>query len=157
MVSSQNGRNAAMVWHYFFVLSLSYYKVGNWRSEPLGDTFITESKNTKKLRKRANPEEPLDKNSKPKQKKRFGKSIKNHCPGYFQARVKEVFEATGGTYKEVPLIYFFSHFYSFPSPLYGENRVRLCINIIIPQRADSGQEIGIISQKKWILLNKQDP
>lgn len=71
----------------------------------LGDTFITEPKNAKKLQKRANPEEPLDKNGKPKKKKRFGKSIKNRCPGYFQAQVKKVFEATGGTYKEIPSQY----------------------------------------------------
>ncbi len=68
----------------------------------LGDVFVTEPKNAKKLQKRANPEEPLDKNGKPKRKKRFGKSIKNRCPGYFQAKVKQVFQNTGGKYIEVP-------------------------------------------------------
>lgn len=35
-------------------------------------------------------------------KKRFGKSIKNRCPGYFQAKVQQLFESTGGLYIEVP-------------------------------------------------------
>ena len=68
----------------------------------LGDVFVTEAKNAKKLQKRANPEDPMDKNGKPKRKKRFGRSIKNRCPGYFQAKVQQLFESTGGTYIEVP-------------------------------------------------------
>lgn len=68
----------------------------------LGDVFVTEVKNAKKLQKRANPEDPMDKNGKPKRKKRFGRSIKNRCPGYFQAKVQQLFESTGGTYIEVP-------------------------------------------------------
>lgn len=35
-------------------------------------------------------------------KKRFGKSIKNRCPGGFQAAVENKFKASGGTYIEVP-------------------------------------------------------
>ena len=71
----------------------------------LGDVFVTEVKNAKKLQKRANPEDPMDKNGKPKRKKRFGRSIKNRCPGYFQAKVQQLFESTGGTYIEVPSDY----------------------------------------------------
>ena len=52
----------------------------------LGDCFITEPPNAKKLQKRANPENPVDKNGRMKRKKRFGRSIKNRCPGYLQAK-----------------------------------------------------------------------
>ena len=62
----------------------------------LGDVFVTEAKNAKKLQKRANPEDPLNKNGKPKRKKRFGRSIQNRCPGYFQAKIQQLFESTGG-------------------------------------------------------------
>lgn len=67
----------------------------------LGDTFITEPKNASKLMKRA--KEPK-KNSKGKfqRKKRFGKSIKNRCPGEFQSTIEKKFQRTGGTYIEVP-------------------------------------------------------
>lgn len=71
----------------------------------LGDVFVTEAKNAKKLQRRAKPEDPLDKNGKPKRKKRFGKSILNRCPGYFQMKVKQLFESTGGIYIEVPADY----------------------------------------------------
>lgn len=71
----------------------------------LGSIFVTEAKNAKKLQKRANAEDPLDKNGKPKRKKRFGRSIKNRCPGYFQAKVQQLFESTGGIYIEVPSDY----------------------------------------------------
>ena len=71
----------------------------------LGNVLITEPKNAKKLQKRANPEDPLDKNGKPKRKKRFGKSIRNRCPGYFQECLKKKFESTGGVYIEVPVDY----------------------------------------------------
>lgn len=71
----------------------------------LGDVLITEPKNAKKLQKRANPEASLDKNGKPKRKKRFGKSIKNRCPGYFQECLRKKFESTGGSYIEVPADY----------------------------------------------------
>ena len=71
----------------------------------LGDCFITEPQNAKKLQKRANPENPVDKNGRMKRKKRFGRSIKNRCPGYLQAKAKQLFESTGGTYVEVPILY----------------------------------------------------
>ena len=35
-------------------------------------------------------------------KKRFGKSVKNRCPGGFQAAVENKFKTSGGTYIEVP-------------------------------------------------------
>ena len=70
----------------------------------LGDTFITEPKNASKLMKRA---KETTKNSKGKfkKKKRFGKSIKNRCPGRFQATVEKKFKVSGGTYIEVPSNY----------------------------------------------------
>ena len=71
----------------------------------LGDCFITEPPNVKKLQKRANPENPVDKNGRMKRKKRFGRSIKNRCPGYLQAKAKQLFESTGGIYVEVPILY----------------------------------------------------
>ena len=71
----------------------------------LGDCFITEPPNAKKLQKRANPENPVDKNGRMKRKKRFGRSIKNRCPGYLQAKAKQLFESTGGMYVEVPILY----------------------------------------------------
>ena len=84
----------------------------------LGNVFITEPKNAKKLQKRSNKTERQDNPSiikkpdgteqniyKYKRKKRHGKSIKNRCPGYFQAQVKAKFEQTGGIYIEVPMTY----------------------------------------------------
>ena len=84
----------------------------------LGNVFITEPQNAKKLQKRSKKTERQDKPSiiqkpdgtkqlvyKYKRKKRFGKSIKNRCPGYFQAQVKATFERTGGVYIEVPVTY----------------------------------------------------
>lgn len=84
----------------------------------LGNVFVTEPKNAKKLQKRSNKTERQDKTFtikktdgteqlvyKYKRKKRHGKSIKNRCPGYFQAQVKAKFERTGGIYIEVPTTY----------------------------------------------------
>lgn len=84
----------------------------------LGDIFVTEPKNTKKLQKRAKKTERQDTAStvkksdgteisvhKYKRKKRHGKSIKNRCPGYFQAQMKAKFERSGGAYIEVPVTY----------------------------------------------------
>ena len=71
----------------------------------LGDCFVTEPANAKKLQKRANPEVETNKNGRMKRKKRFGRSIKNRCPGYMQAKAKQLFESTGGTYIEVPMEY----------------------------------------------------
>ena len=67
----------------------------------LGDTFVTEPKNASKLMKRA---KETTKNSKGKfnRKKRFGKSIKNRCPGGFQTTLEKKFKLSGGTYIEVP-------------------------------------------------------
>ena len=50
----------------------------------LGDIFVTEPKNAKKLQKRAKTG---------KRKKRFGRSIKNRCPGYFQSQAKRSSES----------------------------------------------------------------
>ncbi len=67
----------------------------------LGDVFVTEPKNASKLMKRA---KETTKNNKGKfnKKKRFGKSVKNRCPGGFQATVEKKFKVTGGIYIEVP-------------------------------------------------------
>ena len=70
----------------------------------VGDVFVTEPKNAGKLAKRAK-KTTKNKNGKFNRKKRFGKSIKNRCPGYFQAKAKQVFESTGGAYIEVPKDY----------------------------------------------------
>lgn len=67
----------------------------------LGDTFITEPKNASKLMKRKK-ETTKNKKGKFNKKKRFGKSIKNRCPGGFQTTVEKKFKVTGGTYIEVP-------------------------------------------------------
>nr|WP_027871183.1 hypothetical protein [[Eubacterium] cellulosolvens] len=67
----------------------------------LGDVFVTEPKNTSKLMKRAMETTKNDK-GRFNRKKRFGKSIKNRCPGGFQSNVEKKFKATGGTYIEVP-------------------------------------------------------
>ena len=85
------------------------------RLRGLGDVFITERPNASALAKRAKKTERQEKAAvitkkdgtevmvhKYKRKKRFGKSIRRRCPGYFQARIKQVFEGTGGRYVEVP-------------------------------------------------------
>ena len=68
----------------------------------LGDVFITEPRNAKKLMLRT---KETAVNGKTGRKKRFGKSIRNRCPGYFQRHVEEVFLSTGGKYFEVPYDY----------------------------------------------------
>ena len=67
----------------------------------IGDVFITESKNAAKLMKRASKTTVNDK-GKINKKKRFGRSIKNRCPGGFQAAVENKFKTSGGIYIEVP-------------------------------------------------------
>ena len=78
----------------------------------LGNVFITEPKNAKKLQKRSKKASVIQKSDgteqliyKYKRRKRFGKSIKNRCPGYFQAQAKAKFERTSGVYIEVPVTY----------------------------------------------------
>lgn len=68
----------------------------------LGDELITEPPNFKALQKKAKSQ-PKDaaENTKNKRRKRFGKSIRNRCPGEFQSSLKNKFEVTGGTYHEV--------------------------------------------------------
>lgn len=75
----------------------------------LGDVVITEPPNFKALQKRAkmkNVEVATDSNADTikkgnRRRKRFGKSLKNRCPGMFQAALKNKFEVTGGFYHEV--------------------------------------------------------
>ena len=70
----------------------------------LGDVLITEPKNASKLMKRAKKTTKNDK-GKFKKKKRFGKSIKNRCPGKFQSSLEQKFKVSNGTYIEVPKEY----------------------------------------------------
>ena len=67
----------------------------------LGDIFVTEPKNAARLMKRAK-ETTVNNKGRINRKKRFGKSIKNRCPGGFQAAVENKFKTSGGTYIEVP-------------------------------------------------------
>ena len=71
------------------------------RLRSLGDVFVTEPQNAKALQKRAQKTTVNPKTGRYNRKKRFGKSIKNRCPGYFQAKVKAKFQSTGGKYIEV--------------------------------------------------------
>ena len=71
----------------------------------LGDVFITEAKNAKKLMLRSKETTVNEKTWRTNRKKRFGKSVRNRCPGYFQSHVKDVFLLTGGKYFEVPYEY----------------------------------------------------
>ena len=74
----------------------------------LGNVFITEPKKAERqdkpsvIQKSDGTEQLIYKY---KRRKRFGKSIKNRCPGYFQAQAKAKFERTGGVYIEVPITY----------------------------------------------------
>lgn len=70
----------------------------------LGDIFVTEPKNAKRLQKRAKIT-TFNIKGKINRKKRFGKSIKNRCCGYFQSKVENKFRSTNGTYIEVPSNY----------------------------------------------------
>lgn len=70
----------------------------------LGDIFVTEPKNASKLMKRAK-KTTVNEKGKFNKKKRFGKSIKNRCPGGFQTAIERIFKCTGGTYIEVPTNY----------------------------------------------------
>ena len=60
----------------------------------LGDCFITEPPNVKKLQKRANPENPVDKNGRIETKKRFGRSIKIVAPATCRQRQNSFLEST---------------------------------------------------------------
>lgn len=51
--------------------------------------------------KRAKKTTVNEKTGKINRKKRFGRSIKNRCPGYFQAKAQHLFESTGSSYIEV--------------------------------------------------------
>ena len=68
----------------------------------LGDVFITEPRNARKLMIRSKETSVNEKTGKPNRKKRFGKSIRNRCPGYFQSQAEMKFTLTGGMYIEVP-------------------------------------------------------
>ena len=78
-------------------------EVNHMRS--LGDVFITEPKNARKLMIRSKDTSVNEKTGKANRKKRFGKSIRNRCPGYFQCQAEMKFTSTGGKYLEVPYDY----------------------------------------------------
>ena len=65
---------------------------------------MTEPKNSKGLQKRAK-KTTVNEKGKINKKKRFGKSIKNRCPGYFQAQIERRFSSSNGAYIEVPKDY----------------------------------------------------
>ena len=71
----------------------------------LGDVFITEPKNAKRLMAKAKETTVNDKTGKVDRKKRYGKSIRNRCPGYFQSLAEMKFISTGERYIEVPYGY----------------------------------------------------
>ena len=73
------------------------------RLRSIGDVFITEPKNAAKLMKQAS-KTTVNSKGKINKKKRFGKSIKNRCPGGFQIAVENRFKTSGGTYIEVQII-----------------------------------------------------
>ena len=64
-------------------------------------SHFTEVKNAVSLQWRAR-KTTVNSKGRFNRKKRFGKPIRNRCPGYFQTRAKQVFESTGGKYVEVP-------------------------------------------------------
>lgn len=69
----------------------------------LGNVVITESKNANKLKTRAKTETTInEKTGKYNRKRRFGRSIQNRAPGYFQMKLQQKFQNTGGIYIEVP-------------------------------------------------------
>ena len=76
----------------------------------LGDVFITEPKNAKRLMTRAKETTVNEKTGRINRKKRFGKSIGNRCPGYFQSQTEMRFTTTGGRYIEVPYGYMASQY-----------------------------------------------
>lgn len=66
----------------------------------LGDCFVTEPKNAARLMKKAK-KDTVREDGKHNRRKRFGKSVKNRCPGYFQKAAEQKFLSTGGRYIEV--------------------------------------------------------
>ena len=66
-----------------------------------GDEAVIETMNIKGLQKKAKVATRNEKTGKWNSRKRFGKSILNRSPGYFISQLKERFQATGGTVREV--------------------------------------------------------
>ena len=66
--------------------------------EPTAEAFVTEDAAfggaalTPKARAIGKAKYSEDENGKAKRRKRFGRSIRNRCPGYFQQKAKEVFD-----------------------------------------------------------------
>ena len=94
----------------------------------IGDVFITEPKNAAKLMKRAK-ETTVNNKGKINRKKRFGKSVKNRCPGGFQTAVENKFKTSGGTYIEVPNNYRASSMITRQMITLKRNCLTGCINL----------------------------
>lgn len=84
----------------------------------LGDVFVTETKNAKKLQKKAKTG---------KRKKRFGRSIKNRCPGYFQSQAKRKFRI----YVEVPNDYKASQYDHTSDEYIKKSLSQICIGFMV--------------------------
>ena len=96
-----------------------------------GDTVITEKNEAKKLQKKANKTKRQEKKSiitkkdgteitvnKYEKKKRYGKSIKNRCPGYFNSELKKRFKV-----KEVNTIKFRASQYDHKNDTYTKKKL----------------------------------
>lgn len=94
----------------------------------LGDTFVTEPKNAARLMKRSK-ETTVNNKGKINRKKRFGKSVKNRCPGGFQTAVENKFKTSGGTYIEVPNNYRASSMITRQMITLKRNCLTGCINL----------------------------
>ena len=57
----------------------------------IGDVFVTEPRNARKLMIRSKETSVNEKTGKANRKKRFGKSIRDRCPGYFQSQAEMKF------------------------------------------------------------------
>ena len=86
-------------------------KIEHWQSVSrsiifgLGRLFYHRTAKCKETTKRANPENPVDKNGRMK-RKTLWKIHKNRCPGYLQAKAKQLFlNQQVGMYVEVPILY----------------------------------------------------
>lgn len=76
------------------------YEYANYLRERYA-VFITEPKNSAKIAKKTMTATKNEKTGRFNRRSRCGHSIQTRCPGQFQAKVKQLFESTGGIYREV--------------------------------------------------------
>ena len=62
----------------------------------LGDVFVTEAKNAKKLQKRANPEDPLNKNGKPNERNALAVPSRTAAQDIFRQRYSNCLNRPAG-------------------------------------------------------------